>query len=127
MTDKTKDEYGRQERFNPDDVDDDTVWEGHCYPPIVHNHVYLFLMKKAAEEPDHYKLLAFYEKDVLTLVMAVRENKKLVDWTSKSLPYLTEDAARTLVAITASGYEFDIEDVMFYTKTQAIRPPTLVS
>ena len=126
MTDKTKDERRRQERFNPDDVDDETIWEGYAYPPIVHNHVYLYLMKKAAEEPDHYKVLAFYEKDVPALVIARRENKKLIDWTAKALPDLSEDLARQFVAITISGYGFNIEDTMFYTKIKSIRPPILV-
>lgn len=126
MTDKTKDEYGRQERFNPDDVDDDTVWQGHAYPPMVHNHVYLYLMKKAAEEPDHYKVLAFYEKDVPVLVIARRENKKLVDWTTKARSDLTEDVAKEYVAIIVSAYGFAIEDMRFYTKIRVLRLPTLV-
>lgn len=126
MKDKDKDQYPTQERFDWANVHDATVWAGHARPPIFQDQAWLFLMFKAREEADHIKLLAYYDRSIPALVIVKREHGKLVDWTAKALPDLTEKLARGFVAATAAGYGFDIQDVKFYKKIKTIRPPTLV-
>ena len=92
----------------------------------MHNHVWLYLMKKAAEEPDHYKMLTYYDDTIPALVIGFRYQKKIGLWQTRSTPALTKAVAEEMVYQHARDERISAKDVMFYGKIRTLRPPTLV-
>ncbi len=112
--------------FSKEDVDD-SVWEGHAFPPVVDGDIYLCLMKESAELSEHYKLIAYYDFETPALVIGFRHQRKLGLWQTRSTPILTKAAAWEMVCQQALDERISAEDVMFYTKLEHLPLPDSVN